>query len=45
MELVRFRHKGLRHLYEDEDARSVPFAMASKLSNLLFAIETAKNVD
>ena len=45
MELVRFRHKGLRQLYEDEDARSVPAAMAGKLSKLLFAIETAETLD
>ena len=45
MELVRFRHKGLRQLYEDEDARSVPAAMAGKLRKLLFAIETAETVE
>ena len=45
MELVRFRHKGLRQFYEDEDARSVPAAMAGKLSKLLFAIETAETLD
>ena len=45
MELVRFRHKGLRQLYEDEDARSVPSAMAGKLSKLLFALETAQTLD
>jgi proteic killer suppression protein len=45
MELVRFRHKGLRQLYEDEDARSVPPAMAEKLNKLLFAIETAGSLE
>jgi len=45
VELVRFRHKGLRQLYEDEDARSVPPAMAGKLSKLLFSIETAETLD
>ncbi len=45
MELVRFRHKGLRQLYEDENARSVPSEMVEKLSKLLFAIETAESLE
>jgi proteic killer suppression protein len=45
MELVRFRHKGLRQLYEKKDARSVPSAMAGKLSKHLFAIETAETLN
>jgi toxin HigB-1 len=45
MELVRIRHKGLRQLYEDQNARSVPQAMAEKLSKLLFAIETAESLE
>ena len=45
MELVRFRHKGLQQLYEDENARAVPPAMAEKLSKLLFAIETAETLE
>ena len=45
MELVRFRNKGLRQLYEDENARSVAPAMAEKLSKLLFAIETAESLE
>jgi len=45
MEFVRFRHKGLRKLYEDENARLVPPAMADKLSKLLFAIETAESLE
>lgn len=45
MELVRFRHKGLRQLYETENARSVPPAMADKLGKLLFAIETADTLE
>jgi proteic killer suppression protein len=44
MELVRFRHKGLRQLHEDDDARFVPAAMAGKLSKLLLAIETAETL-
>jgi proteic killer suppression protein len=45
MELVRFRHKGLRRLYEDENPRAVPPTMADKLSKLLFALETAESLE
>jgi proteic killer suppression protein len=45
MQLVRFRHKGLRQLYEDDIAKGVPPAMADKLRKLLFAMETAKDLD
>jgi proteic killer suppression protein len=45
MELVRFRHKGLRQLYEGKNARSVPPAMAEKLGKLLFTIETAESLE
>ena len=41
MQLVRFRHKGLRQLHEDGNAKGVPPAMADKLRKLLFALETA----
>ena len=33
MQLVRFRHKGLRQLHEEGSARGVPSAMADKLRN------------
>jgi len=42
MQLVRFRHKGLRQLYEDGSVKGVPPAMADKLRKLLFALETAE---
>ncbi len=42
MQLVRFRHKGLRQLHEDGNAKGVPSAMADKLHKLLFAVETAE---
>jgi proteic killer suppression protein len=45
MQLVRFRHKGLRQLYEDGSAKGVPPAMADKLRKLLFALETADHLD
>ena len=45
MQLARFRHKGLRQLYEDGDAKGVPPDMADKLTKLLFALETADEID
>jgi plasmid maintenance system killer protein len=43
MQLARFRHKGLRQLHEDGNAKGVPPALADKLRKLLFALETAEN--
>ena len=45
MRLVRFRHKGLKQLHEDGNAKGVPPAMADKLRKLLFALETARTLD
>ncbi len=45
MILTRFRHKGLKRLYARDDARGVPSEMADKVRKLLFALETAENVD
>jgi proteic killer suppression protein len=45
MQLVSFRHKGLRLLYEDGSTKGVPPAMADKLRKLLFALETAATLD
>ena len=45
VQLVRFRHKGLRHLYEDGNAKGVPSAMADKLGKLLLALETAEALE
>ena len=45
MQLVRFRHKGLRQLHEDGNAKGVPAAMANKLRKLLFALETAEKLE
>ena len=41
MQLARFRHKGLRQLHQDGNAKGLPPAMADKLRKLLFALETA----
>ncbi len=45
MELVRFRDKGLRQLYEDGNSRGVPSAMADKLRKLLLGLETAETLE
>lgn len=45
MQLTRFRHKGLRQLHEDGNAKGVQPAMADKLRKLLFALETADDLD
>jgi proteic killer suppression protein len=45
MQLVRFRHKGLRLLYAEDNAKGVPAPMADKLRKLLFAMETADDLD
>ena len=45
MRLVRFRHKVLKHLYEDDNLRGAPPALAEKLRKLLLAIETADTLD
>ena len=45
MKLIRFRHKGLKQLYSVDNAKGVPPAMADKLRKLLFALETASNLD
>jgi plasmid maintenance system killer protein len=45
MQFGRFRHKGLKALHEEDNARGVPPAMAEKLRKLLFALETADNLN
>jgi proteic killer suppression protein len=45
LQLVRFRYKGLRQLYEDGNARGVPSTMADKLRKLLLALETAETLE
>jgi proteic killer suppression protein len=45
VQLVRFRHKGLRQLHEEGNARGVQSAMADKLRKLLFALETAETLE
>ncbi len=45
MQLTRFHHKGLRQLHADDNAKGVPPAIADKLRKILFALETANNLD
>ena len=45
MQLVRFRHKGLKQLREDGNVKGVPPSVADKLGKLLFAIETAETLN
>ena len=45
MQLVRFRHKGLRQLHEDGNPKGVPSAAVDKLSKLLLALETAEALE
>ncbi len=45
MRLARFRHKGLRLLYADDNAGGVPAGMADKLRKLLLTMETANNLE
>jgi proteic killer suppression protein len=44
MQIVHFRDKGLKKLYEDGSIRGVPSAMADKLRKLLLAMETAESL-
>jgi len=44
MQLRAFRHKGLRQLYEDDNAKGLPPAMVDKLRKLLLALETAADL-
>jgi proteic killer suppression protein len=41
VQLTRFRHKGLKQLYENGNASGVEPAMADKLRKLPLALETA----
>lgn len=45
MQLTRFRHKGLRQLHADDNAKGIQPAIADKLRKLLFALETAEDLE
>lgn len=41
MNIVKFRHKGLKALYEEDDASGLPAAAADKIKRMLAALEYA----
>ena len=45
MRLVKFRHKGLRQFYTDDNAKGLSASLVDKLRKLLFALETAQNLE
>lgn len=45
MRLVRFRHKGLRQLYTDDNTKGLSASLVDKVRKLLFALETAENLE
>jgi len=45
MRLAGFRHKGLRQLYADDNAKGLSASLVEKLRKLLFALETAQNLE
>jgi toxin HigB-1 len=45
MDLIRFRHKGLKLFYIEEDDKNIPSEIENKLRRLLFALETADNLE
>ena len=45
MRLVKFRHKGLRQFYTDDNPKGLSASIADKLRKLLFTLETAQNLE
>jgi proteic killer suppression protein len=45
MAIQNIRHKGIRRLFEEDDARAVPASFAGKLRDMLAAIDTASTVE
>ena len=44
MSIESFRHKGLRRILEDDDARGVPAMQAQKIRRIRFALQEAAAV-
>jgi toxin HigB-1 len=44
MSIESFRHKGLRRVFEDDDARGVSATHASKIRRILLALQEATEV-
>jgi proteic killer suppression protein len=45
MAIIGFKHKGLKRLYEDDDARGLPAALAPKIHRMLGALEVATMIE
>lgn len=45
MHIASIRHKGLRQLYEDDNAKGVQASSADKIKKLMFTMETATSLD
>jgi proteic killer suppression protein len=45
MAIQGIRHKGLKRLFEDDDARALPASLVGKLRDMLAAIDTASAVE
>lgn len=45
MKIESFRHKGLRRVYEDDDARGLPPQMVVKIRNMLAALDAAATLE
>ena len=45
MQLIGYRHKGLKQIHAGVVSKGVPAAMADKLRKLLFALETADGLE
>lgn len=45
MHLVKFRHKGLRQLYTENNIKGVSALLVDKLRKILFALETAEGIE
>lgn len=45
MQIVKFRHKGLQQLYTDDNPKALSAPLVDKLRKLLFALETAENIN
>ena len=45
MRLVRFRHKGLRQLYIEDNPKGLSTSHVDKVRKILFALETANTLE
>ncbi len=45
MIIGKFSHKGLKLLYEDDDARGVPSVVSAKVKRIFYALECADDLE